>query len=51
MFHCKEGRAEWLIYRHTFAVDSKKHRAETTVICKIRPEVILNKKVRLSKFT
>ena len=36
---------------NTLAVDSKKHQAETPVICKIRPEVILNKKARLTIFT
>ena len=36
---------------NTCAVDSKKHRAETPVICKIHSEVILNKKGRLSIFT
>ena len=39
------------ISTNTFVVNSKKHRAETSVICKIHPEVILNKKGRLSKFT
>ena len=33
---------------NTCDVDSKKHRAETPLICKIHPEVILSKKGRLS---
>ena len=36
---------------NTFAADSKKHRVEAPVICKISPEVILIKKGHLNIFT